>query len=130
MLPLLQSLLFGTALALAGTVASLPAQAHDAQAQCPPHRGPMAKARLARAERHPPEVAVAVDLRRLERIYRRQGDETAIVAMYRDLLTRADAPKLRAFAERRLRHAERVAHPERTIAELRARIDRKLAELR
>jgi hypothetical protein len=63
-------------------------------------------------------------------LYRKQGDETAIVAMYQDLLKRTEQPKLREFAERRLRQADRIAHPDQTIAELRARIDKKLAELR
>ncbi|HRG16964.1 MAG TPA: hypothetical protein PLB00_13275 [Pseudomonadota bacterium] len=126
----LHSLLFGAALALVGAAVSLPAQGHDPQAQRLSQHGSMAKARFARAVRNHPELAVAVDLRRLEMLYRKQGDEAAIVVMYQDLLKRTEQPKLREFAERRLRHADRVAHPDQTIAELRARIDAKLAELR
>lgn len=126
-----KSLMLGAALAL-GSAWLLPVAAHAPRGD-DAHRmqsGPMAKARLARAARAHPELAVAIDFRRLEMVYRRQGDETAIVAMYQDLLTRTEQPKLREFAQRRLRHAERVAHPEQTIAELRARIDEKLAKAR
>ena len=127
---LAKTLLFGTALAIAGAGFVLPAQAHDTRDAHTMQRGPMAKERVARAMRNHPELAVAVDLRRLEMLYRKQGDEAAIVAMYQDLLKRTEQPKLREFAERRLRHADRVAHPDQTIAELRARIDAKLGELR
>ena len=62
----LHSLLFGVALALVGAAVSLPAQGHDPQAQRLSQHGSMAKARFARAVRNHPELAVAVDLRRLE----------------------------------------------------------------
>lgn len=94
------------------------------------HRAPIARARLARAARQHPELAVAIDMRKLEMIYRKTGQEAQVVAMYQDLLKRTEHPKLRAFAERRLKHAERVAHPEQAVAALRARIDEKLAKLR
>lgn len=93
------------------------------------HRG-MKRERLAEAARNHPELAVAMDLRRLEMLYRRQQDEAAIVAMYQDVLKRTQHPKLRAFAERRLQQADRRAHPERSIAELRGRIDEQLKALR
>jgi hypothetical protein len=131
MTSLIKPLLLGAVLAL-----SLPPM-QDAAAHTPRtpeqrmlQRAQIAKFRLARAAHRHPELAVAIDLRRLEMIYRRTGQEAEIVAMYQDLLKRSDHPKLRAFAERRLRHAERVAHPEQTIAELRARIDDKLSKLR
>ncbi|MBL0040641.1 MAG: hypothetical protein KA505_09150 [Xanthomonadales bacterium] len=127
----LKPLLLGAALAL-GFAAPLPltAHPHDGPGHGQMHPGPVARARFARALRKHPELAVAIDLRRLEMLYRKQGDETAIVAMYQDLLKRTEQPKLREFAERRLRQADRIAHPDQTIAELRARIDKKLAELR
>jgi hypothetical protein len=126
----LKSLAFGTALALGALTTN--AWSHDParDEHRALQRGTVAKARFAHAMREHPELGVAVDLRRLEMLYRKQGDEAAIVAMYQDLLKRTDQPKLREFAERRLRHAERVAHPDQTIAELRARIDGKLAKLR
>ena len=130
---LTQSLLLGAALGVA-YVACAPVAAHPQPSPASEdgrmQRGPMARERLARAARAHPQLAVALDLRRLEMLYRKQGDEAAIVAMYQDLLKRTEHPKLRAFAERRLQHAERVAHPEQAIQELRERIDRKLAELR
>ena len=54
----------------------------------------------------------------------------ALAAFALPRLTDLTAWRLRAFAERRLQHAERVAHPEQAITELRARIDQKLAQLR
>ena len=127
----LKPLLLAAALALSFNVSSsLAAHPHDGPEQGLMQRGPHAKARLARAANRHPELAIVIDLRRLEMIYRQQGNETAIVAMYQDLLKRTEQPKLHAFAERRLQHAERVAHPEQTIAELRTRIDEKLATLR
>jgi lipopolysaccharide biosynthesis regulator YciM len=126
----LKSLVFSAALALGAITTN--AWSHDThgdehRAQ---QRGPITKARLARAMQSHPELAVAVDMRRLEMLYRKQGDEAAIVAMYQDLQKRTDHAKLHAFAERRLQHAERVAHPDQTIAELRARIDERLSTLR
>jgi len=130
---LTKSLLLSAALGLAGAT-SAPVVAHPqaspAAEEGRMQRGMMPRERLARAARTHPQLAVALDLRRLEMLYRKQGDEAAVVAMYQDLLKRTEHPKLRAFAERRLQHAERVAHPEQAITELRARIDRKLAELR
>jgi hypothetical protein len=127
---IVKSLSFATALALG--VVSVSAQSHAPvrEGECAMQRQPMAKNRLSRTMHNRPQLAVAVDLRRLEMIYRSQGDEAAIVAMYRDLLKRTDHPTLRAFAERRLQHAERIAHPQKAVAELRARIDEKLARLR
>ena len=93
-------------------------------------RAQMQKARIARAAKRHPELAVAMDFRRLERLYRHTGQQTQVVAMYQDLLKRTEHPRLRAFAERRLQRAERLANPERTVAELRARIDEKLSKLR
>jgi hypothetical protein len=126
----LKSLVLGAALALGAISPHASAHPQSRDEHRALQRGPAAQARWARAMRKHPELALAVDLRRLEMLYRRQGDEAAIVAMYQDLLKRTEHPKLRAFAQRRLQHAERVAHPERTIAELRARIDGKLSELR
>lgn len=126
----LKSLAVGTALALGIVSVNALSHAPDREGQHAMQRGPMAKNRLARAMHEHPQLAVVVDLRRLEMIYRKQGDEAAIVAMYQDLLKRTEHERLRAFAERRLQHAERVAHPEQTIAELRARIDEKIATLR
>ena len=129
--PLIKPLLCATALVAA--IAATPlAQAH-------PHRAPehrleqramMHKARLARAAKRHPELAVAMDFRRLEMLYRHTGQQQQIVAMYQDLLKRTDNDRLRAFAERRLQRADRLANPERTAAELRARIDEKLSKLR
>ena len=50
--------------------------------------------------------------------------------MYEDLMQRTQEPKLRAFAERRLKHAARVADREASRAELRNRIDANPAKLR
>ncbi len=121
------------AIAIGATLSiSTPLAAH-------PHRVPgmrdgqfavPAGARLERAARRHPQLAVAIDLRRLEKIYRHSSQEREIVAMYQDLLQHTQHPKLRAFAERRLKHADRVAHPEATIAELRKRIDARLTKLR
>ena len=128
---LTKHMLLAAALGL-GLTTSLPSAAHSQR--CPEHRmhmrAPVAKARLARAARNNPELAIAIDMRRLEMLYRKTGHEGDVVAMYQDLLKRSDDKQLRAFAERRLKHAERVAHPEQTIAELRARIDEKMAKLR
>lgn len=129
---LFKPLLLAAALGL-GLGASTTSSAHAQRG--PEHRmqqrAPMmAKARLARAARQHPELAVAIDMRKLEMIYRKTGHEAQVVAMYQDLLKRTEHPKLRAFAERRLKHAERVANPERTVAELRSRIDEKLSKLR
>lgn len=126
----LKAFVLGAALALAATSPEAEAHPQARDAHRPLQQGPAAQARLARAMRNHPELAVAVDLRRLEALYRRQGDEAAIVAMYQDLLKRTEHPRLRSFAERRLRHADRIAHPDRTIAELRARIDDTLSKLR
>lgn len=121
------------ALAIGATVAiSTPLAAHPQQAPCmrDGHAAAPAGTRLERAARCHPQLAVAIDLRRLERIYRQTGQEREIVAMYQDLLQHTEHPKLRAFAERRLKHAERVAHPEASIAELRQRIDARMAKMR
>ena len=125
-----RTLLMTLALTLGCTGVFVEAHPHDRAEHGATRQGPMARARFARAARNHPELAVAIDLRRLEMLYRKQGNEAAIVAMYQDLLKRTEQPKLREFAERRLRHAERAAHPEQAIAELRARIDRSLSELR
>jgi hypothetical protein len=126
----LKTLVLGAALALGAISpdASAHPQARDEHRAL--QRGPAAQARWARAKRNHPELALAADLRRLEMLYRKQGDEAAVVAMYQDLLKRTEHPRLRSFAERRLRHADRIAHPEQTIAELRARIDDTLSKLR
>ncbi len=121
------------ALALGTTVVvSTPLAAHPQQAPCmrDGHAAAPAGTRFERAARQHPALAVAIDLRRLERIYRHSGHDREIVSMYQDLLQHTQHPKLRAFAERRLKHADRVVHPEATIAELRQRIDARLTKLR
>ena len=128
---LIKPLLCATALVAA--IATTPAaNAHPQRfpEQRLEQRALMQKARLARAAKRHPELAVAMDYRRLEMLYRHSGQQQLIVAMYQDLLKRTDHPRLRAFAERRLQRADRLANPERTAAELRARIDEKLSKLR
>ena len=98
----LKSIAFGTALALCAIATEawshdIPRDEHHAE-----QRGPRATARFARAMREHPEFTVAVDLRRLEMLYRKQGNEAAIVAMYQDLQKRTDHPKLRARIDDKL----------------------------
>jgi hypothetical protein len=129
--PSIKSFLLVVALSASAAV-STTALAHphrNADARPLAHHA-QARARLALAAHRHPELALAMDLRRLEMLYRKTGQEARIVAMYEDLMQRTREPKLRAFAERRLMHAARVADPEASIAELRNRIDAKLAKLR
>lgn len=129
MRPLFQPLLLAM-LSLAAIDPVQPVQAHGAPAFMSAQRAPLIRARLAKAGQRSPIQALALDMRRLEALYRRQGNETAIITLYQELLKRTDRPALQAFAKRRLRHAERLAHPEETMAKLRARIDQRLADLR
>jgi hypothetical protein len=127
----IKSILLAVALSTSAAVSTTAlAHPHRTADERPLAHHPQARARLARAAHRHPELALAIDLRRLEMLYRKTGQEARIVAMYEDLMQRTREPKLRAFAERRLKHAARVADPEASIAELRNRIDAKLAKLR
>lgn len=74
-------------------------------------RGPRAirggrAAHLAAAVRHDPALAVVVNLRAIERVYRADGRSKELPAFYREQLGRTDDPVVRNFVNYRLARLE------------------------
>ena len=88
----------------------------DAPALAAPHAGPHAArhaargagraARLAHAVRNDPGMAVIVNLRAIERLYRQDGKAKDLPAFYREQLAKTQDPLVRNFVHYRLARLE------------------------
>lgn len=63
-------------------------------------------ARLAHAVRHDPALAVVMNLRAIERVYREDGRSDEVPAFYREQLARTQDPLVRNFVHYRLARLE------------------------
>ena len=118
-IPFVAGAVLAGGLAVAATVTAVPAGEPDAAELCGPRcqamlvhgRGPgMRRAMLARAIQDNPSVAVVVNLRAIERVYRREQREAELPAFYRDVLSRTADPLVRNFVNYRLARLEMREH--------------------
>jgi hypothetical protein len=63
-------------------------------------------ARLAAAVRHDPAMAVVINLRAIERVYRQDGKAKELPAFYREQLGKTDDPLVRNYVHYRLARLE------------------------
>lgn len=73
---------------------------HAAPARAAPR--PMRAARLAHALRHDPAVAVLLNLRAIERLYRRDGRIQELPVFFREQLAKTENPVVRNFLNYRI----------------------------
>jgi hypothetical protein len=114
---LLASLALAAGLGWIGTSgAAPPPAAAPALTDCAPHCGAMLlrasrgkagrRALLAQAIRNDPAIAVVVNLRAIERVYRHEGRTPELPAFYAGVLERTDDPLVRNFVNYRLARLE------------------------
>jgi hypothetical protein len=113
----LLALAFATTAGAVGIAVAQPAAAPTATGPAAPHaagwrggampgaRGGRA-ARLAAAVRHDPGMAVILNLRAIERVYRHDGRAKDLPAFYREQLARTQDPLVRNFVNYRLARLE------------------------
>jgi hypothetical protein len=114
---ILLALAFATTAGAVGIAVAQPAAAPTATGPAAPHaagwRGGAAPgarggraARLAAAVRHDPGMAVILNLRAIERVYRHDGRAKDLPAFYREQLARTQDPLVRNFVNYRLARLE------------------------
>lgn len=124
----------GSLIALLALIASaqasahpLPERARSMHAERAAAQRPLAKTRLAIAAAKHPALAVVLDARTLERLYRRQGRAEEVRRLYEDLLAKSNDPLVREFAHRRIaRYEMRRDNVEGAIDSLRRSLDENL----